>query len=1625
MDQARFVSKLVERSLFDYYSQGVLIPHIFPLRRIPSGMGHRYVDVEEDPLPDDDQGLIEEHVAEDNAALEGLDASSLRADVRRYWSWPDTEGIISATNAIQSDHNLNDFMSQFKANVYKDGEREVTIRVAKITYPHVDLARKHDIPAPHPSMTDEELRRYVWPTSYLNRENTSYVGSLWIDIGEDDVEFTEQNEYGVYDMRTTNNSSWRRVMDIPIQVGSNRCNLAIMRSYLGDQTYDERHEMTWGERARLFLEGYIDPNIKWEPLVPDGYFIIKGKMKRVNISDKLMMNMAYVVKQSTAAEFGTRKIVPIRERTVEVRSVRTELGLAYLRILLVAPGRDELKPAKGMDNEIFKFYNATLRVMIDKEFPDPVNLFDLIRGYGVIVLGMIDTSRPMNDLLDRIREYSRDDREIMRMAMVTMAKAGSLDVQAVINNYRFLMLPGENRTISEASASNRELANKMRRKLLPHCEIGNIHDPTVEDLQAAYEAKIRFLAMMVVELGLSVTMKTGIKEYRKEPTDRKDFAYKRWEAAGHRLKDHIRSMFLPRTLHKGRGERYYGTIPLSNMNKASGQLADFMNQNKWPAKYRVGGTFKARKDETKDGIVDDVPKYNLISMLDSYRTVKISAKGGPNTSSIRRVHTSQWGQQCPANTPENANIGLNNNMAEACLITHDLTTLERNQLEEVINSLESLPFNPDNPSEGGYLLMVDGNPRGYYHPRSYDTLLLERRIGNINRGIGIARHYLWSKELSPGLPVIVVRTSHGRPIFPVFILDQDPNKLDRILNLTERDMREQGSYRHPIEYLMAEGLIEFIDAYELVYNVVVAPWIETAREEYLETQKVKYTHAMIKPGHILSQASNCLSFIEHNPAARGTYATQHIKQAIGRPFLHPEDRYDHETNYLHNPEPPLLMTDTLRRILYPPVEYRPLRPGSTTETYIHPRDIGIGRNVNIICMSFDGNNDDGLIVSESLVRSGFFDGEHFNITTSDKSILPSSVEAYDWVIDENTNLDIKDARGQGIPDPNFSASIVVPYGDPYIVEVTEGQFATLTPIDLQQLNPDATRSLGYELRPGEIYVQYGFYSAYILTYRDDRTGETSEVVIIPGQGMINLPGKTIVAREKGQVIRRMALAYVRGDRIEEYKRGSLNREHRPSIMSYDTLQTNPGIIDTRFLDRTPFFTVYDDDTTGISLPEGVYGDGDQNVDLSSLWYRSSTAPIPRTQLPGMNIPTRTGRPVTIRPRRAVQRGDVAIKIIRRRDGTPDSEVIDPKGERERFEITYGVVDGIERGTPMKIRASMPIGITPGNKYAVLYAQKSIIARIARDDEMPKARWYNQVSGRWEEMTFDVVFNPLSFPSRMTIGMEYEIFISGTLNYLYNIRVEDTTLGFLYRNNRERFNSYMSTYRTIHARGRDIPINADLIDELSDSTCFIYDNEEKYLMCRELRIALGIPPTGLYDVYLREEESSSYPTRSVSDTVMEQVVKDLPSHAEWTRRIETPIVCGTVYYVALRHLVDNKRRARGYVGRRDPLTLQPVKGRRRNGGANTGTMEADAYKAHGAGGMLLERLSRVSDYRQFLKCSICNGLVSRIGTNNTLRCNDCTAVLRPEEVIEHDTVNSWNLFRHYVRALGIEIYEEFS
>ncbi|VDM26767.1 unnamed protein product [Toxocara canis] len=86
-----------------------------------------------------------------------------------------------------------------------------------------------------------------------------------------------------------------------------------------------------------------------------------------------------------------------------------------------------------------------------------------------------------------------------------------------------------------------------------------------------------------------------------------------------------------------------------------------------------------------------------------------------------------------------------------------------------------------------------------------------------------------------------------------------------------------------------------------------------------------------------------------------------------------------------------------------------------------------------------------------------------------------------------------------------------------------------------------------------------------------------------------------------------------------------------------------------------------------------------------------------------------------------------------------------------------------------------------------------------------------------------------------------------------------------------------------------------------------------------------------------------------------------------REMEVQIFFGIVYYQRLRHMIADKFQVRS-TGPIDPVTLQPVKGRKKGGGIRFGEMERDAMIAHGASFSLQVF---VRDHSERERCLLCD------------------------------------------------------
>ncbi len=130
-----------------------------------------------------------------------------------------------------------------------------------------------------------------------------------------------------------------------------------------------------------------------------------------------------------------------------------------------------------------------------------------------------------------------------------------------------------------------------------------------------------------------------------------------------------------------------------------------------------------------------------------------------------------------------------------------------------------------------------------------------------------------------------------------------------------------------------------------------------------------------------------------------------------------------------------------------------------------------------------------------------------------------------------------------------------------------------------------------------------------------------------------------------------------------------------------------------------------------------------------------------------------------------------------------------------------------------------------------------------------------------------------------------------------------------------------------------------------------------------------------------------------------------------KMMEAEIYIGSLYYLRLKHQVENKIQARG-IGPVQLLTRQPAEGRLRGGGLKLGEMEKDALISHGASLLLKERFS--SDQTTALICSSCGYLADPYMFNHRSKCPMCNT----SKFDEVELAYAFKLFINELKSMGI-------
>tara|TARA_Y100001970_G_scaffold284652_1_gene402458 strand:- start:2160 stop:7364 length:5205 start_codon:yes stop_codon:yes gene_type:complete len=377
---------------------------------------------------------------------------------------------------------------------------------------------------------------------------------------------------------------------------------------------------------------------------------------------------------------------------------------------------------------------------------------------------------------------------------------------------------------------------------------------------------------------------------------------------------------------------------------------------------------KTNSAKNRVGVAQVCNRLNFFGMLSHLRRVNTPTEKTGKLVPPRKLHNTQWGIICPAETPEGSSVGLVKNLALGCHITINtnpevvyqcLNAINLDKIEDA--SIETIKRSGKIFINGDWCFITP-NVRDTYN---YLIDLRRRAIINIFTSI------IWYRNTSE----IYVYTSEGRQTRPLYIVNNNKlkitlndiqylkNKKYKWKNLLFKSLHLDGPSPKNIKNNISKGVIEYVDVEESSTQLIAMNNEELTKSynnniKWKQGKKINeyiknYSHCEIHPSLILGVLTSCSPFPDHNQSPRNCYQCAMGKQAMGIYSTNYNERLDTLAHILHYPNKPMVNT----RI---------------TE-YFNANKIPSGMNAIVAICSHSGyNQEDSVIMNKGSIDRGLF-----------------------------------------------------------------------------------------------------------------------------------------------------------------------------------------------------------------------------------------------------------------------------------------------------------------------------------------------------------------------------------------------------------------------------------------------------------------------------------------------------------------------------------------------------------------------------------------------------------------------------------------------------------------------------
>uniref|UniRef100_A0A6C0C3K0 DNA-directed RNA polymerase n=1 Tax=viral metagenome TaxID=1070528 RepID=A0A6C0C3K0_9ZZZZ len=466
--------------------------------------------------------------------------------------------------------------------------------------------------------------------------------------------------------------------------------------------------------------------------------------------------------------------------------------------------------------------------------------------------------------------------------------------------------------------------------LFPHCR--------------TKQQKIYFLGYMVNKL-----LQTSFG-WRK-PDDRDSYLNKRLDTTGILLNNLLRNYFnklvkdmqkqTVREINNGSWRSTDDYLNIINQTNIYKIIKATTIENGLKRALATGDFGIKNTNSNKVGVAQVLSRLTYISSLSHLRRVNTPIDKSGKLIPPRKLHNTQWGMICPAESPEGGSVGVVKNLSYLAHITVKSSSIPiydilKNNYEPIEEKTCQELYDKVKIIINGCWIGITNKPQELYlHLKDC------KYKGIINIYTSIVFDYK-TKE-------IIICNDAGRLTRPIYRL------IDNKINFTPEIIKKIKNKSIVWDNLLTtsggdESILEYVDSREQDHSLI---YIYSKKRKRVEDFSYKYTHCEIHPSTIFGILASCIPFPEHNQSPRNTYQCAMGKQAMGT----------YATNF----------TRRMDKTAY--VQSYTMRPLVDTRlmNVINLNKIPSGCNVIVAIMSYSGyNQEDSIIFNQDSLDRGLF-----------------------------------------------------------------------------------------------------------------------------------------------------------------------------------------------------------------------------------------------------------------------------------------------------------------------------------------------------------------------------------------------------------------------------------------------------------------------------------------------------------------------------------------------------------------------------------------------------------------------------------------------------------------------------